>query len=156
MYLLYPEGRSQVASLFADAWFHGFPERTLAGWGLLWRELASRLVRVQCDFSIDLLAVEGSLGTLADHLHVDEAPSREPVPDWLADRLICTAGMLREDVAALDLQETVGLWAEFPGESALETDIYGLKQSATAGNICGRTGTATVASVAPKCPAPLG
>jgi hypothetical protein len=65
MYLLYPEGRSQVASLFADAWFHGFPERTLAGWGLLWRELASRLVRVQCDFSIDLLAVEGSLGTLA-------------------------------------------------------------------------------------------
>jgi mRNA interferase RelE/StbE len=53
------------------------------------------------------------LGTLADHIRVDVQPSREPVPDWLADRLIHTVGMAREDVAALDLQEAVDLWAEF-------------------------------------------
>ncbi|MEV0353997.1 hypothetical protein AB0H88_50355 [Nonomuraea sp. NPDC050680] len=53
------------------------------------------------------------LGTLADHIRVVEAPPREPVPDWLADRLIHTVGMAREDVAALDLQEAVDLWAEY-------------------------------------------
>ncbi|GII93537.1 type II toxin-antitoxin system RelE family toxin [Sinosporangium siamense] len=53
------------------------------------------------------------LGALADHILIDEPPPREPVPDWLADRLIYTAGMSREDVAALDLQEAVDLWAEF-------------------------------------------
>lgn len=53
------------------------------------------------------------LGTLTDHIHVDAQPPREPVPDWLADRLIHTAGMARADVAALDLQEAVDLWAEF-------------------------------------------
>lgn len=53
------------------------------------------------------------LGALADHLQVDEAPRRDPVPDWLADRLINTVGMSREDVAALDLQEAVDSWAEF-------------------------------------------
>jgi hypothetical protein len=47
------------------------------------------------------------LGTLADHIRVDEPPPREPVPDWLADRLIYTVGMPREDVAALDLQKAV-------------------------------------------------
>jgi mRNA interferase RelE/StbE len=53
------------------------------------------------------------LGTLTDHIHVKEAPAREPVPDWLADRLIYTVGLAREDVAALDLEEAVDLWAEF-------------------------------------------
>ncbi|MGW0595232.1 type II toxin-antitoxin system RelE family toxin [Streptosporangium sp. NPDC002607] len=53
------------------------------------------------------------LGTLTEHLHVDETPVREPVPDWLADRLIYTVGMSREEVAALDLEKAVDLWAEF-------------------------------------------
>ncbi|WP_084958978.1 type II toxin-antitoxin system RelE family toxin [Thermoactinospora rubra] len=53
------------------------------------------------------------LGALADHLRVDRSPSREPVPDWLADRLIYTVGMSREEVAALDLQKAVDLWADF-------------------------------------------
>ncbi|GIH92261.1 hypothetical protein ACFFMN_05095 [Planobispora siamensis] len=53
------------------------------------------------------------LGALTDHLHVDEPPAREPVPDWLADRLIYTVGMTREEVAALDLERAVDLWAEF-------------------------------------------
>ncbi|MEO3799631.1 type II toxin-antitoxin system RelE/ParE family toxin [Nonomuraea sp. B1E8] len=53
------------------------------------------------------------LGALADHIRVEKAPPREPVPDWLADRLIYTVGMAREDVAALDLQEAVDAWAEY-------------------------------------------
>ncbi|MBO4269296.1 MULTISPECIES: type II toxin-antitoxin system RelE family toxin [Microbispora] len=53
------------------------------------------------------------LGALADHIRVEQPPSREPVPDWLADRLIYTVGMSREDVAALDLQQAVDLWADF-------------------------------------------
>lgn len=53
------------------------------------------------------------LGTRADHIHIDEAPGREPVPDWLANRLIYTVGMAREEVAALGLEEAVDLWAEF-------------------------------------------
>ncbi|GAA3575742.1 hypothetical protein GCM10022419_066140 [Nonomuraea rosea] len=53
------------------------------------------------------------LGALADHIRVETTPPREPVPDWLADRLIHTVGMPREDVAALDLQEAVDVWAEY-------------------------------------------
>ncbi|MEN3534955.1 type II toxin-antitoxin system RelE/ParE family toxin [Microbispora sp. ZYX-F-249] len=53
------------------------------------------------------------LGALADHIRVEHPPPREPVPDWLADRLIYTVGMSREDVAALDLQQAVDLWADF-------------------------------------------
>ncbi|GGN98191.1 type II toxin-antitoxin system RelE family toxin [Microbispora bryophytorum] len=53
------------------------------------------------------------LGALADHIRVEQPPPREPVPDWLADRLIFTVGMSREVVAALDLQQAVDLWADF-------------------------------------------
>ncbi|MGW3367281.1 type II toxin-antitoxin system RelE family toxin [Streptosporangium canum] len=53
------------------------------------------------------------LGTLTDHIHIEEMPMREPVPDWLADRLIYTGGLAREDVAALDLEQAVDLWTEF-------------------------------------------
>jgi mRNA interferase RelE/StbE len=53
------------------------------------------------------------LGSLTDHIHVAETAERGPVPDWLADRLIYTVGMAREDVAALDLEKAVDLWAEF-------------------------------------------
>ncbi|MEV8630589.1 type II toxin-antitoxin system mRNA interferase toxin, RelE/StbE family [Streptosporangium sp. NPDC051023] len=62
---------------------------------------------------VRLGAVIERLGTLSDHIHVKEVPAREPVPDWLADRLIYTVGLAREDVAALDLEEAVDLWAEF-------------------------------------------
>ncbi|MBT2224823.1 type II toxin-antitoxin system RelE/ParE family toxin [Nonomuraea sp. NEAU-A123] len=53
------------------------------------------------------------LRTLANLIHIDEPPPREPVPEWLAHRLIYTAGLSREKVAALDLEEAVDLWAEF-------------------------------------------
>jgi mRNA interferase RelE/StbE len=53
------------------------------------------------------------LGTLAGGVIVNEPPSREAVPDWLANRLIHTAGMNREDAAAMDLLEAVELWTTF-------------------------------------------
>jgi mRNA interferase RelE/StbE len=53
------------------------------------------------------------LGRLASDVDVIADKTREPVPGWLAERLIQTAGMLREDVAALDLRETVDRWAAF-------------------------------------------
>jgi mRNA interferase RelE/StbE len=55
------------------------------------------------------------LGQLAGSLSLGEplAPEPEPVPDWLADRLIHTVGMPRTAVAALDLRQAVDIWAEY-------------------------------------------
>jgi mRNA interferase RelE/StbE len=39
--------------------------------------------------------------------------TREPVPDWLAARLIHTVGMAPQDVAALSLEEAVDRWGEY-------------------------------------------
>jgi mRNA interferase RelE/StbE len=39
--------------------------------------------------------------------------AQEPVPDWLADRLIHTVGMTPQDVAALNLKEAVDRWGNF-------------------------------------------
>ncbi|RBQ15657.1 hypothetical protein DP939_33750 [Spongiactinospora rosea] len=52
------------------------------------------------------------LGTAAERARPADPPPREPVPDWLADRLIYTIGLPRERVAALDLQQAVDLWAD--------------------------------------------
>jgi mRNA interferase RelE/StbE len=57
-------------------------------------------------------AVE-QLGRLAGDVAVTEPTRREPVPAWLADRLVYTAGMNREAVAALDLQQAVDLWTAY-------------------------------------------
>jgi mRNA interferase RelE/StbE len=53
------------------------------------------------------------LGRLAGDIEVITEKPRESVPDWLAERLIYTAGMPRSEVAALDLQEAVDLWTAF-------------------------------------------
>jgi mRNA interferase RelE/StbE len=53
------------------------------------------------------------LGRLAGHVVVGEEPRREPVPDWLAQRLIHTAGISPEKVAALNLEQAVDLWTTF-------------------------------------------
>jgi mRNA interferase RelE/StbE len=54
------------------------------------------------------------LGQLAASISLGEpsASEPEPVPDWLADRLIHTVGMPRAAVAALDLRQAVDIWAE--------------------------------------------
>ncbi|UGQ11117.1 type II toxin-antitoxin system mRNA interferase toxin, RelE/StbE family [Yinghuangia sp. ASG 101] len=58
------------------------------------------------------LAIE-KLGRLAGEVVVSAAKPVEPVPDWLAERLIHSAGLTRGEVAALTLEEAVDQWAEF-------------------------------------------
>ncbi len=53
------------------------------------------------------------LGRLSGGVTVPAPPARKPVPDWLAQRLIRTAGMMPRDVAALCLEDAVNLWGDF-------------------------------------------
>lgn len=60
-----------------------------------------------------LAAVIEHLGKPAERVAHESPPTREPVPAWLAERLIRTVGMPPEEVAALDLEQAVDLWADF-------------------------------------------
>lgn|SRR5215470_1723115 len=60
-----------------------------------------------------LAGVIERLGRLAGDVEVITEKSREPVPDWLTERLIYIVGMPRSEVAALDLQQAVDHWAAF-------------------------------------------
>jgi mRNA interferase RelE/StbE len=62
---------------------------------------------------VQLAKVVEHIGRLAGDVVVTETPPREPVPDWLADRLVFTVGMTRETVAALDLEQAVDLWTAY-------------------------------------------
>lgn len=62
---------------------------------------------------VKLADVIGRLGRLSGDVVVDEAPVREPVPDWLAQRLVHTAGIPLEKVAALSLEQAVDAWTDF-------------------------------------------
>jgi mRNA interferase RelE/StbE len=62
---------------------------------------------------VKLARVIEQLGRAAGGVVATNQISREPVPDWLAERLIFTVGMRREEVAALDLREAVDVWAAF-------------------------------------------
>ncbi|GAB2762440.1 type II toxin-antitoxin system RelE family toxin [Amycolatopsis magusensis] len=62
-----------------------------------------------------LAEVVDRLGRLAGGLAVEAEPAGEPVPDWLARRLVHTAGVPPEKVAALDLEQAVDLWTAFIG-----------------------------------------
>jgi len=60
-----------------------------------------------------LADVIDKLGRLAGNINISWEAHREPVPDWLAQRLTQTAGIAPEKVAALDLQQAVDLWTAF-------------------------------------------
>jgi mRNA interferase RelE/StbE len=62
---------------------------------------------------VKLARVIEQLGRAAGGIVATKPSPRQPVPDWLAERLIFTVGMQREEVAALDLQEAVDLWAAY-------------------------------------------
>lgn len=62
---------------------------------------------------VELAEVVERLGRLAGDIEVARPPRRDPVPDWLAERLVHTAGVSREEVAALDLQQAVDLWTAY-------------------------------------------
>jgi mRNA interferase RelE/StbE len=63
-----------------------------------------------------LVEVIERLGRLAKGIEVVPDRVVEPVPDWLADRLIYTAHVPREEVAAMDLEQAVDRWAKFISE----------------------------------------
>lgn len=60
-----------------------------------------------------LADVVDRLGRLARGVAAEPQPRAEPVPDWLARRLVHTAGIPPEQVAALDLEQAVDLWTRF-------------------------------------------
>lgn len=60
-----------------------------------------------------LVDVIERLGRLTGGVVVEASPHGDPVPDWLAQRLIHTAGVPPEKVAALDLEQAVDLWTAF-------------------------------------------
>jgi len=61
-----------------------------------------------------LVDVLERLGRLASHVTLLPAVAvREPVPEWLAERLIRTVRMKPEDVAALSLEDAVDRWGEY-------------------------------------------
>jgi mRNA interferase RelE/StbE len=62
---------------------------------------------------VGLAKVIEQIGSLAGGMETDDLPVREPVPDWLAERLIYTVGLAHEEVAVLDLRQAVDLWTEF-------------------------------------------
>ena len=62
-----------------------------------------------------LAAVIQRLGRLTGDVVVEGPPPSDPVPDWLANRLIHTVGVAPEKVAALDLEQAVDLWTAFIG-----------------------------------------
>jgi mRNA interferase RelE/StbE len=53
------------------------------------------------------------LGRLSGGVTMPAAPTRAPVPDWLAARLIHTVGMTPQAVAALSLEEAVDRWGDY-------------------------------------------
>lgn len=81
----------------------------------VYAEASSRVAAVANEDSTlaKLADVIGRLGRLAGDVVVEEVPAREPVPDWPAQRLVHTAGVPLEKVAALSLEEAVDLWTEF-------------------------------------------
>jgi mRNA interferase RelE/StbE len=67
---------------------------------------------------VELAQVIERLGRAAGEVRVDGPQPKEPVPDWLADRLIFTVGLPRAQVAALDLEAAVDVWTDFMAKPA--------------------------------------
>jgi mRNA interferase RelE/StbE len=77
---------------------------------------ATARVRAASDQQLEirkLADVIERLGKLSGGVTAPTTPTREPVPDWLAARLIHTAGMASQDVAAPGLEEAVDRWGEY-------------------------------------------
>jgi mRNA interferase RelE/StbE len=62
---------------------------------------------------IGLAQVIERIGRLAGQIVVPQPATPDPVPAWLADRLVHTVGLTRQEVAAMDLREAVDRWTVF-------------------------------------------
>jgi mRNA-degrading endonuclease RelE of RelBE toxin-antitoxin system len=79
----------------------------------VYAEAASRVAAGSSPEHRRLADVIGRLGRLSGKVVVPAEPVGEPVPDWLAHRLVHTVGVAPEKVAALDLRQAVDLWAAY-------------------------------------------
>lgn len=80
--------------------------------GAVYAEAAARVAQAARPELEPLANVVKSLGRLVGR-EVEAGPAREPVPDWLADQLVQTAGFERRTVAAMDAPEAFAAWTEF-------------------------------------------
>ena len=63
---------------------------------------------------VTLVDAIARLGRLAGEVKQPQMPAhREPVPEWLAARLVQTAGMSPAQVAALDAERALDAWTAF-------------------------------------------
>ncbi len=80
--------------------------------GEVYAEAAARVMESGNPEIANLAEVAVRLGRLAG-LEVPTEPIRNPVPDWLAEKLVHTAGFQRHVVAAMDAAEALDAWTEF-------------------------------------------
>ncbi|HVC25398.1 MAG TPA: type II toxin-antitoxin system RelE/ParE family toxin [Acidimicrobiales bacterium] len=81
----------------------------LRGDGEVYSEAAARVAKSGIPELVSLAGVVERIGRLAG-IDVRSKPPREPVPDWLADRLVETAGLSRHVVAAMDAGQALDAW----------------------------------------------
>lgn len=79
--------------------------------GEVYAEAAARVAQAERPEIASLAEVVERLGRLAG-VEVRAEAVREPVPDWLAERLERTAGLEPHVVAAMDASEALDAWTE--------------------------------------------
>jgi mRNA interferase RelE/StbE len=86
--------------------------------GEVYAEVAARAAQGGTPELVRLAEVVGRLGQLAG-IEVPSQPARDPVPSWLSERLVKTAGMAPEAVAAMDGPEALEAWTVFTSRPSL-------------------------------------
>ena len=82
--------------------------------GGVYAEMGDRVEALPASPETTQLAdVIDTLGRAAQKARAARQPVDEPVPDWLVDRLVHTAGMSREEVDRLSAEEAMNAWEAF-------------------------------------------
>ena len=91
--------------------------------GAVYAETLGRMQAADAPDVVAAVRLLGRLGRLTGTPAVPASRRREPVPDWLADRLVRDGGRTRIAVAALDAATAFDEWHRFltePGEALSE------------------------------------
>jgi mRNA interferase RelE/StbE len=80
--------------------------------GEVYAEVAARAAQGATPSLARLAEVAARLGRLAG-IEVASEPEREPVPSWLSERLVRTAGLAPAAVSAMDGPEALDAWTAF-------------------------------------------
>ena len=92
----------------------------------VYREATARLrsLNAQTPDLVDFVETVERLGRLAGDV-VEQQTRSEPVPDWLAERLVHTVGMSRARVAALSLEAAVDAWTRYVAGASAQAGSAG-------------------------------